>query len=329
MMLKIKHAFVQTAISACLVTQAFAAINLSGGYKDLNGYTEGLSGNITVTGVNYIANGTLLLQPGTTLNFTANAGLVILSYGNDGRKAGQLLALGTPTNRVIFNAQNNTAKGIMMLGRDAIQSSDTNLCTEGFGSECESAGSLYNYGSLNPTNFRNDSCGILNHVTINSLGQGNAVTGADTNALTLGGCGRGTLLNDIIVNDSGDDGIELFGGDATVQNAQINRAQDDGIDWDSDYQGWLLNPIVDSATASSFEGSNTYAPLGPVLCSNSTVSINPGDGDLNLRSGNLFTNNPALFNMIMGSGSLQNTAALPFGTNCPSFAPFLSNSSRF
>jgi hypothetical protein len=63
--------------SLCISIAANAAgVPLNGGVINLEGLTQSVSGTVNVTGVNYITNGTLLINPGTTLNFGVRGALV-------------------------------------------------------------------------------------------------------------------------------------------------------------------------------------------------------------------------------------------------------------
>ncbi|MFL2833802.1 MAG: hypothetical protein ACJ0BK_09390, partial [Coraliomargaritaceae bacterium] len=64
------------------------------------------------------------------------------------------------------------------------------------------------------------------------------VEGDEQQGLTLGGVGAGTLLENIDIYCSEDDGIEIFGGTASLRNVMISYVNDDGFDLD---QGWTGN----------------------------------------------------------------------------------------
>ena len=55
--------------------------------------------------------------------------------------------------------------------------------------------------------------------------------------MTLGGVGSGTTLDHIEVVSNLDDGIEFFGGTASITNAVVAFAGDDSFDWDQGYRG--------------------------------------------------------------------------------------------
>lgn len=100
---------------------------------------------------------------------------------------------------------------------------------EGFGLTSEQV----TYGGSLP----NDSSGSLSYVSIRHSGR-TIVEGDEQQGLTLGGVGAGTLLENIDIYCSGDDGIEIFGGTANLKNVIISYVNDDGFDLD---QGWTGN----------------------------------------------------------------------------------------
>jgi hypothetical protein len=77
-------------------------------------------------------------------------------------------------------------------------------------------------------------CGTLRFVRIEFAGFEVGDTN-ELNGLTVGACGRRTLLDFIQVHLGSDDGIEFFGGSVDLKHAVITGAKDDSLDWD---QGW-------------------------------------------------------------------------------------------
>jgi len=82
-----------------------------------------------------------------------------------------------------------------------------------------------------------DSCGILQYVRIEYAGY-EISKDNELNGLTLGGCGKGTILRFVQVHQGLDDGIELFGGSANLSHVVISGAADDGLDWDRGWTGF-------------------------------------------------------------------------------------------
>lgn len=178
-------------------------------------------------GVIYIEGDTrLTIEPGTTILGDNGSALVVT-------RDAQLDARGTADTPIRFTSSQPEGErdrgdwgGVVLLGNapvnvpDAIIEGVPDGETRGF------------YGG----NDELDSCGILEYVEIHFAGFESFLDN-ELNGLTLGGCGRGTILRNIHVHMTLDDGIEFFGGTADIKNALITRAGDDGLDWDIGWRG--------------------------------------------------------------------------------------------
>lgn len=90
------------------------------------------------------------------------------------------------------------------------------------------------YGGLNP----NDSSGVMKFVSIRHGGGAIGVAN-ELNGLTMGGVGRGTLIENIEVYANGDDGYEWFGGTVDGKYLISLWNNDDSFDIDEGYTGRL------------------------------------------------------------------------------------------
>ena len=88
-----------------------------------------------------------------------------------------------------------------------------------------------------------DSSGSFSYVSIRHSGT-QLAGGDEIQGLTLGGIGSGTVLNNIEVVGSNDDGIEIFGGAAQISNIVILNQRDDAIDLDEGFRGILSNVLI-------------------------------------------------------------------------------------
>lgn len=77
-------------------------------------------------------------------------------------------------------------------------------------------------------------CGTLKYVRIEFAGF-ELSGGSELNGLTVGACGRGTVIDYVQSHLGSDDGIELFGGTVDLRHVVVTGAKDDSIDWD---EGW-------------------------------------------------------------------------------------------
>ena len=97
-----------------------------------------------------------------------------------------------------------------------------------------------------------DSSGVLKHVKIlNSATE--VEVDRETNGLSMVGVGSGTVVEDITVDYSGDDGVEIWGGTVNLKNVSIANCTDDHLDVDSMYVGTIENLVINA--------SNGYAAI--------------------------------------------------------------------
>lgn len=88
-----------------------------------------------------------------------------------------------------------------------------------------------------------DNCGLLEYVRIEFSGH-EVFVDNELNGLTLGGCGHKTIVRNVQVHRSLDDGVEVFGGDVDLKNIVVTGAKDDGFDWDMGWQGRVQFLVV-------------------------------------------------------------------------------------
>jgi hypothetical protein len=168
---------------------------------------------------------TLTIESGTTILGEQAAALVV-------ETGGRLDARGTPEQPIVFTSSQpvgmrNTGDwaGVAMLGRAPTNENGREL--EGVDNPLRSTfgGSDAEY-----------TCGVLEYVRIEFAGFA-IRTDEELNGLTLGGCGRGTIVSHVQVHYGKDDGVEVFGGTVNLDHIVITRAQDDSLDWDSGWTG--------------------------------------------------------------------------------------------
>ena len=82
----------------------------------------------------------------------------------------------------------------------------------------------------------NDNSGILKYVRIEFAGIA-ADPNSEINGLTLGGVGRGTIIENVQVSYGNDDAFEFFGGTVNCKNLIAFATADDDFDFDFGYVG--------------------------------------------------------------------------------------------
>lgn len=198
-------------------------------------------------------NITLTIEPGTIIK--GKTGLGSLASALIVARGGKLMAVGTAANPIIFTSELDNIKvgekagtnllrtdnekwgGVALLGRAPVSTEfgDTEGNLEGI--PVDDGYGLY--GGTDPA----DNSGHLEYVSIRhcgiTIGEGN-----ELNALTTGGVGTGTIIRNIEIYATLDDGLEFFGGTHNASNCLVYFQGDDGIDLDQNYAGTIENFIV-------------------------------------------------------------------------------------
>lgn len=239
--------------------------------------------------------GVLNIQEGTIIKAGsetgADASVLVIAKG------GQILAIGTAENPIIFTDINDeidyddngvspnrlpTDKGrwgsVVVLGDALVGEDGGEDDIEGIADGFE----WTRYGGSNNA----DNSGRIEYVSIRHSGQ--TLTGDnELQGLTLGGVGNGTVVENIEIIGSQDDGIEIFGGSVNVTNLIIHMNGDDAIDLDEGYSGTIDNAVIvmDVSTDGAFEIDGTEDSSGAIdgqyTLQNVTVYGNTSQEDTN------------------------------------------------
>jgi hypothetical protein len=212
--------------------------------------TDDGSGTGTTTWTNdntYILDGFVFVNEGDVL--TIEPGTVIKGQTGSGADAsalvvargGQIQAQGTADAPIVFTFEADALDGstpfnvrgqwggVIVLGKAQLNSSPGETQIEGI-PDTESRG---RYGG----NEDEDSSGTMTYVSIRhggtDIGAGNEING-----LTLGGVGAGTTLEYIEVISNADDGVEFFGGTASIKHVVTAFCADDSFDYDEGWRGY-------------------------------------------------------------------------------------------
>ncbi len=240
-------------------------------------------------------SGKIVVENGVTLTIDTGTIVKASSEANDKAtaivvsKGGKLNAVGTADSPIIFTSQSddltyestnligsnldhqtkNLWGGIILLGKASAGVVGGLANIEGIPVQ-----SYTEYGSTNPDDA--DNSGNLQYLSIRhsgvALSEGNELQG-----LTLGAVGSGTIIKNIEVVASGDDGIEIFGGAPVLENILIWAQNDDGLDFDQAFKGSVKNALivldVDSDNGLEIDGTedSTLAIDGAYTISNITI----------------------------------------------------------
>jgi len=196
-----------------------------------------LSGDLntqTLTrGVRYLIKGqtfvqdskVLTIEPGTVIfGDKASKGTLIIAPG------GKLIAEGTATQPIVFTSSQKAESrdrgdwgGLVILGK--AQVNQTNPAIEGINPPVI-------YGGTNDL----DNSGVLKYVRVEYAGI-ELTPNNETNSITFGGIGSGTVMEYCQVSYGGDDGFELFGGTVNAKYLISLGMWDDDYDIDFGYRG--------------------------------------------------------------------------------------------
>jgi hypothetical protein len=95
------------------------------------------------------------------------------------------------------------------------------------------------YGGTNDS----DNSGVLKFVRIEYAGIA-AMPNSEINALTLGGVGNGTIIENVQTVYANDDAFEFFGGTVNAKNLYAYATADDDFDFDFGYTGTITNGVA-------------------------------------------------------------------------------------
>ena len=187
----------------------------------------------TLKGYVYITNGSkLVIQPGTKIvSDIAEKGALVIERG------AQIIAEGTPTKPIVFTSGKPDGEkapgdwgGIVILGLAPTNRTTYPTIEGGIGRV---------YGGELP----NDNSGVLKYVRIEYAGVA-ALPNSEINALTLGGVGSGTIIENVQTIYANDDAFEFFGGTVNAKNLYAYATADDDFDFDFGYTGTITNGVT-------------------------------------------------------------------------------------
>jgi trimeric autotransporter adhesin len=239
-----------------------------------------------------LANGvsaTLTIEPGVRLFGDVAGDILIVNRGS------RINAVGNAGQPIIFtskediegtvNVETSTRQwgGIVLLGRGPIRGCNTSSTpgTDACQNAIEGITAATGRDALYGGSTSADNSGTMRFVRISYSSDflSSAAAGDDLNGLTLGGVGSGTDLSFIQVHNSGDDGVEWFGGTVNMRNVVVTGALDDSLDYDDGWTGNVQFAVVRQTLTVSggpdrlIEASNiTRAGLGGALNTNPTFS---------------------------------------------------------
>ncbi|HEX2138556.1 MAG TPA: hypothetical protein VHG33_02470 [Woeseiaceae bacterium] len=195
----------------------------------------------------------LTVEAGATLAFQSSADFMVINRGS------QLFAVGSADAPITFTSVSDVNGTV---GPEDVQQWG-GIVINGFGvtNQCQYTGTVAG-GDLATTDCHvdaegaagldesqyggdnnDDSSGRLEYVLVKHTGA-TVGNGDELNGITFGGVGRNTVVDNLQVYSTFDDGIEMFGGAVNVDNFVAVYVRDDSIDIDEGYSGTISNALV-------------------------------------------------------------------------------------
>ena len=199
---------------------------------------------------------TLTIEAGATLAFQTNKDFIIINRGS------RILANGTEDKPITLTSVSDIngsvgPEDVQQWGGVVINGFGvSNKCsytgtrgTAGFAltaaTECsiEAEGSAGDDESQYGGDNDDDDSGILRYVIVKHTGA-EVGNGDELNGISFGGVGRSTVVENLQVYSTYDDGIEMFGGAVNFTNFVALYVRDDSIDIDEGWIGSIDNALV-------------------------------------------------------------------------------------
>ncbi len=209
-----------------------------------------LSGELTLDpSKSYRLKGSYIVQDGGKLTIPAGTKIHADAGGTDVYLAvlmgGQIFVNGNADNPVVMASDLGKPAdwgGLTICGKG--------ITTAGENAEAEVGG--FKYGGTDNA----DNSGSVTYLVIRGTGA-QINSESQYNGISLYAVGSGTTLANISVINGADDGIEFFGGAASVTNIYLENNEDDAVDWTEGWNGGISNTYISHTIegfSTAFEG---------------------------------------------------------------------------
>jgi hypothetical protein len=276
----------------------------------------------TLKGYVYVTDGAkLIIQPGTTIvSDISEKGALCIERG------AQIIAEGTSTKPIVFTSGRPAGErtpgdwgGIVILGRAKTNRTSEPIIEGGIGRP---------FGGTNDL----DNSGVLKYVRIEYAGIA-AMPNSEINALTLGGVGSGTIIDNVQTIYANDDAFEFFGGTVNAKNLYAFATADDDFDFDFGYTGTITNGVAkrdpqfvdngDAGNGVECDNDGTGSPATPythpklfnmiLIGPNNAASLSNHNLGLRFRRATQFTmKNSVIWGWMKGGLSLESNETAQF-----------------
>lgn len=221
---------------------------------DANNFKGTLTGATSLdASTTYKLTGALIVADGTTLNIPA--GTRIEATGGTSSyiavaQGGTINVNGTATNPVVMTSGAATPAtgdwgGLVVCGKAPTNKGGSN------GETATAEVSELTYGG----STSNDNSGTIRYLRVEYTGA-TFSNNKEFNGVSFFGVGSGTTVEYLQAYQSGDDGIEFFGGTVNASYLVAVHSEDDAVDFADGYSGTLSNVYIKDVAKAGVEGSN-------------------------------------------------------------------------
>jgi len=187
----------------------------------------------------------MAIEAGTTLYGDEGANYMVVTKGS------KIIAQGTASDKITFTSKiahnggmGDIAQwgGLTVLGAAPTNHADPHYEVDendpefAFGNAEAGMGDALNYS------------GIIAYVDVLNSGY-TVATDLEINGLSLAGVGATTVVHDVVVTNSSDDCVEIWGGTVNVSNLELTNCNDDSFDLDYGYVGTATDITVTQVNA--------------------------------------------------------------------------------
>lgn len=212
-------------------------------------------------------------------------------------KNANIYALGTDERPIVFTSQDDMAQEVGLWGGLTLIGNAGNNQVQPY-----EVNSLFEASSTNLA----DSSGILRNVKILNSGI-TMEQDKEINGLSMVGVGSGTRVENITVDYSDDDCVELWGGTVNLSNVTLAHCTDDHFDIDDGFSGTVRNLVINQTTGNAgIEMSgDTYATFDGLTI---TQEVSNKEGGIFFKKdgiGGHFRNATIIDNSNEGAGAIH------------------------
>ncbi len=217
---------------------------------------------------------TLTINPGVAFRSTSK-GTLIISRGS------KINANGTAEAPIVMSSIDDNYEGNKEWGGLVVQGfAKNNQCANEYAATPEE---ICNTADEADTGFHGgnddaDNSGSISYLIVAEGGY-EVVADSEINGITMHSVGYGTTVENVMVYNNYDDGIEFFGGSVNVKHLILVDNGDESIDWDDGYRGNIQFSLVRQGVTNAGDNgieadnaglSNTAEPVSNPTLSNIT-----------------------------------------------------------